>query len=97
MFRNQVNSGSLNPGIEEKIHIGKIPYFFLVLNKKLPYYRIVIVGIIICEIIKGDTRLEKQGFAKHFLGKVQGVPSQKLGHIKNRIRLIHLLIQNRVV
>ena len=35
MFRYQVNSGSLNLGIKEKIEVCKIPNFFIVLNKKM--------------------------------------------------------------
>lgn len=85
MFRYHVNPGSLNSGVKEKIKIGKIPNFFLVLDKKLANYRIIIVGIIIREIIKRYSCLKKQRFVKHFLRKVQRVSGQELRNIENSI------------
>lgn len=73
MFRNQVNSSSLNSSIEEKIEVGKISNFFLVLNKKLANYRIIVVGKIVGKIIKSHSRLKIQGFTEHVLRIVKRV------------------------
>ncbi len=73
MFRYQVNSGSLNLGIKEKIEVSKISNFFIVLNKKLANYRIIFVCIIVRKIIKSHSRLKKQGFTKHVLRIVKRV------------------------
>jgi hypothetical protein len=97
MFRYQVNSSSLNSSIEEKIEVGKIPNFFFVLNKKLANYRIIVICIIIGEIIKSHSRLKKQGFTKHIMGKVNRVSGQKLGNIENIILLTCFLVQKGIV
>jgi hypothetical protein len=73
MFRYEVNSSSLNSSIEEKIEVGKISNFFLVLNKKLTNYRIIVVGKIVGKIIKSHSRLKIQGFTEHVLRIVKRV------------------------
>ena len=97
MFRYQVNSGSLNLGIKEKIEVSKISNFFIVLNKKLANYRIIIIRIIVRKIIESHTGLKIQSFTEHVLRIVKRVSGQKFGNVKNIILLVCLLIQKRIV
>ena len=81
MFRLEIDSGSLNPCINEKIKIWITSDFFFVLNEKLPDYRIVVIGQIFREIIERNSCLQKQGLLKQVIGIIKGVSGYNFRNI----------------
>ena len=71
MFCFEENPRLTNPGIDKEIHHWKIANFFLVLDKCFCCYRIIIVDIIFCKIIKRKTCLQIQCFFEIIISKVK--------------------------
>ena len=98
MFKQQVQSCALYPGIDKKVKHGETAEFLICLHSKFSQNRIVDRHIILGKIVKSYSGLQIQRFAlEQGTGKIERIAGDEIRYLKKIFSSGNLLVDQGIV